>query len=546
LRTEGRIRRLSLLSALCVVFAALAVYLAVPGRATTGHYSPPEWFPLHRDLNGAEIKVGCTYQSYGTQGGYECSGHHTYWALDLMASTGTNIYPAGAGLAKNVTGAGYSGYGNVVVVDHGGNVKTLYAHMSQVLVSTAGTWVDTNTVIGKVGSTGDVSAPHVHFEVSSSGRLGTGSRDPGPLKVCHGAKLLTYPQAWGVSTWKGIPWGAHTGYSDGTGCVSAPVTLPALVGVLPPSPARPANTANPAVNGAAVSAAGTLLQVERASLLATWQRYQIRPDAAIAGAPGVVWDAVGVNVFAAGPDGALRRFWFSPGVGWASSLVMPAGTLSASGGVSAVRVGAKLEVFAVSKDATLLQVEQLAPGTPWKRTEIRPDSKIVGAASVVWNASGVSVFAAGQDGALRQFSFVGAGSGGVAGSWAVSLVTPAGTFSAQGGVSAVRAGAKSEVFAVAKDGTLVQEERVAAGAAWQRFAIRPEVKIVGAPSVVWNASGVSVFAAGQDGALRQFSFSKVGGWAASVAAPAGTVSAGGGVSAVSIGGKSDVFAVKAQ
>jgi hypothetical protein len=565
-QTGVGLRRLSILGVLCVVFAALAVYQAVPGRAATGHYSPPEWFPLHRDVDGAEIKVGCTYLSYGTQGGYECGGHHDYWALDLIASTGTSIFPAGAGLARNVTGqSGYSGYGNVVVVDHGGNVKSLYAHMSQVLVSGAGTWVDTNTVIGKVGTSGTTSVSHVHFEASSSGRFGIGSRDPGPLKACHGAMLLAYPQAWGLSTWKGIAWGAHAGYSDGTGCVSASAPSPVVGGVLPASPGAAAGpgagaaagggaAAGPGSGaGAAAGPAGTLLQVERAAGAASWQRYPIRPDAAISGAPGVVWDAVGVAVFGAGPDGALRQF-SSGSTGWTSVSVMPAGTLSASGGVSAVRVGAKLEVFAVGKDATLLQVEQTAAGTPWKRSEIRPDAKIVGAPSVVWNSSGASVFAAGQDGALRQFS-LSAGPNGSAGSWSVSVVTPAGTLSSLGGVSAVRVGAKSEVFAVGNDGTLLQEERATAVSTWQRFDIRPEVKIVGAPSVVWNATGLSVFAAGPDGALQQFSFSRAGSaagaasagsWATSVVAPAGTLSARGGVSAVRAGAKSEIFAVTAR
>lgn len=192
------------------------------GPPAPGQYGPPTWFPLHHDANGGEIKVGCTYRSYGTQGGYECSGHHSYWALDLLASTGTNIYASGAGFARNVTGQmNYSGYGNVVVVDHGNNVKSLYAHMSTVLVSASGAWVDQDSVIGRVGQTGDATTPHLHFEITSSGKFSSGSRDPGPLEACHGTVLETYPQAWGLSTWQGIPWGAHSAFGDGTGCSSA-------------------------------------------------------------------------------------------------------------------------------------------------------------------------------------------------------------------------------------------------------------------------------------------------------------------------------------
>ena len=253
-----------------------------------------------------------------------------------------------------------------------------------------------------------------------------------------------------------------------------------------------------------------------------------------------------MNVFAAGQDGALRQFALSPGGGWVTSVAMPVGTLSTTAGVSAVRIGTTLEVFAVGTDATLVQVEQMAAGSAWQRTEIRPDVKVVGAPSVVWDSTGESVFAAGQDGALHRFSFTGASAGGHGGSWTVALLTPAGTLSLGGGVSAVRVGPKIEVFAVGRDGTLLQEERATVGSSWKRSEIRAEVKIAGAPSVVWNASGVSVFAAEQDGALRQFSFSRVGGWTPSVLAPAGTLSAGGGVSAGRIAGKSEVFAVTSR
>ncbi len=39
--------------------------------------------------------------------------------------------------------------------------------------------------------------------------------------ACHGSQLVTYPQAWGLSTWAGIAWGTRSGHSDGTGCNTA-------------------------------------------------------------------------------------------------------------------------------------------------------------------------------------------------------------------------------------------------------------------------------------------------------------------------------------
>ncbi len=63
---------------------------------------------------------------------------------------------------------GGSGYGNYVVVDHGGGVTTLYAHMSTVKVS-EGQMVSQGTVLGITGSTGASTGPHLHYEVRING-----------------------------------------------------------------------------------------------------------------------------------------------------------------------------------------------------------------------------------------------------------------------------------------------------------------------------------------------------------------------------------------
>lgn len=86
--------------------------------------------------------------------------------VDIGASFGTNIYAANSG---TVTLAGwYSGYGNCVIIDHGGGKSTLYAHMSTIGCS-KGQTVSKGQIIGKVGSTGNSTGPHLHFEIMING-----------------------------------------------------------------------------------------------------------------------------------------------------------------------------------------------------------------------------------------------------------------------------------------------------------------------------------------------------------------------------------------
>ncbi|WP_051271359.1 M23 family metallopeptidase [Shimazuella kribbensis] len=70
-----------------------------------------------------------------------------------------------ASLGGKVIKAGYhSGYGNMVIIDHGGGWKTLYAHLSRISVGT-GQYVDTGQKLGYMGQTGNATGYHLHFEV---------------------------------------------------------------------------------------------------------------------------------------------------------------------------------------------------------------------------------------------------------------------------------------------------------------------------------------------------------------------------------------------
>ena len=86
--------------------------------------------------------------------------------IDIGAGYGTNVYAAESGTV--ILSQVYGGYGNAVIIDHGGGISTLYGHNSSLLVS-VGQHVSRGQVIALCGSTGISTGPHVHFEVRING-----------------------------------------------------------------------------------------------------------------------------------------------------------------------------------------------------------------------------------------------------------------------------------------------------------------------------------------------------------------------------------------
>ncbi|MGC8781993.1 MAG: peptidoglycan DD-metalloendopeptidase family protein [Anaerolineae bacterium] len=88
-------------------------------------------------------------------------------AIDIGSYVGNPVRAADSGY---VVVAGWSdvGYGYYIVLDHGNGIQTLYAHLSRIFVN-AGDSVGQGTVIGHVGSTGNSTGPHLHFEVRRGG-----------------------------------------------------------------------------------------------------------------------------------------------------------------------------------------------------------------------------------------------------------------------------------------------------------------------------------------------------------------------------------------
>lgn len=90
----------------------------------------------------------------------------THTGMDIASNQGTAVYASDGG---TVTLAGWNGgYGNCIMIDHGNGYVTLYGHLSSISVS-KGQSVTQGATIGAVGSTGNSTGPHLHFEVLKDG-----------------------------------------------------------------------------------------------------------------------------------------------------------------------------------------------------------------------------------------------------------------------------------------------------------------------------------------------------------------------------------------
>lgn len=99
------------------------------------------------------------------QGGKKSRGIHGYNGVDLANTCGLSVFAAASGQAIVVRSGGWNGgYGTYVVVSHANGTQTLYAHLSGVVVP-QGANVAKGETIGAIGSTGNSTGCHVHFEV---------------------------------------------------------------------------------------------------------------------------------------------------------------------------------------------------------------------------------------------------------------------------------------------------------------------------------------------------------------------------------------------
>lgn len=121
--------------------------------------------PAIQPLSSKYLKTMASGYGYRSDPVYGTKKFHE--GMDFSADIGTPVYATGDGV---VISAGWeSGYGNSIVINHGYNYITRFAHLSKILVKT-GQKVKRGDLIGEVGNTGKSTGPHLHYEVRYRGQ----------------------------------------------------------------------------------------------------------------------------------------------------------------------------------------------------------------------------------------------------------------------------------------------------------------------------------------------------------------------------------------
>lgn len=156
----------------CANLNKLAVNDSLPSGTTMFLPGAKMDWVKRQEING-DLFVKPIHSSYYLSSYYgwrssPFNGKRTFHSgIDMAAYQGTSVYAA---LSGRVAATGYNAiYGNYIIVSHHSGYKTLYGHLSKILVS-KGQSVATSSKIGLVGSTGMSTGPHLHFTVYKNGK----------------------------------------------------------------------------------------------------------------------------------------------------------------------------------------------------------------------------------------------------------------------------------------------------------------------------------------------------------------------------------------
>jgi len=104
---------------------------------------------------------------YGRQKNTDFNTYTFNSGIDISAPLGEVVHASGSG--EVIYAGSIKGYGQIIIIDHGGRVTTLYAHLSKILIA-LGSKVKKDQIIGNVGDSGGVPSPRLHFEVRVEGK----------------------------------------------------------------------------------------------------------------------------------------------------------------------------------------------------------------------------------------------------------------------------------------------------------------------------------------------------------------------------------------
>jgi len=122
--------------------------------------------PAIQPVNNRDLRRIGSYFGTRMDPFYKVRKHHE--GMDFSASVGTEVYATGNGTITNAGRDTDGGYGNQVIIDHGYNYNTRYAHLSRIFVK-PGQKILRGQIIGYVGNTGKSTSPHLHYEVRKNG-----------------------------------------------------------------------------------------------------------------------------------------------------------------------------------------------------------------------------------------------------------------------------------------------------------------------------------------------------------------------------------------
>ncbi len=122
--------------------------------------------PGIQPISNKDLKRIASYFGYRIHPIYKVLRMHE--GIDFTAPVGTPIYATGDGVIEHLKHK-MTGYGKVIMINHGYGYETLYAHMSK-RIAKPGQHVKRGEIIGYVGNTGRSTGPHVHYEVRKNGK----------------------------------------------------------------------------------------------------------------------------------------------------------------------------------------------------------------------------------------------------------------------------------------------------------------------------------------------------------------------------------------